>query len=87
MRGVKTNVRFGPKADMRLFRFILESQDGRAVTPISEEKHEPVTDIDTGVVDSLKALDPKSRLEKRTLDRLLNHLVGAVEESRGNIEL
>ena len=25
----------------------------------SEEKHEPVRDIDTGVVDSLKALDPK----------------------------
>ncbi len=25
----------------------------------SEEKHEPVSDIDTGVVDSLKALDPK----------------------------
>jgi hypothetical protein len=25
----------------------------------SEEKHEPVSDIDTAVVDSLKALDPK----------------------------
>src|SRR4029077_20806763 len=25
----------------------------------SEEKHEPVSDIDTGVVDSLKVLDPK----------------------------
>ena len=25
----------------------------------SEEKHEPVSDIDTGVVDSLKALDPE----------------------------
>jgi hypothetical protein len=25
----------------------------------SEEKHEPVSDIDTVVVDSLKALDPK----------------------------
>ena len=30
----------------------------------SEEKHEPASDIDTVVVDSLKALDP--RLEKRT---------------------
>ena len=28
--------------------------------PISEEKHEPVSDIDTAVVvDGLKALDPK----------------------------
>jgi hypothetical protein len=25
----------------------------------SEEKHEPVSDIDTAVVDGLKALDPK----------------------------
>jgi hypothetical protein len=25
----------------------------------SEEKHEPASDIDTAVVDSLKALDPK----------------------------
>ena len=32
----------------------------------SEEKHEPVSDIDTGVVDSLKALDPDGRLEKRS---------------------
>ena len=33
----------------------------------SEEKHEPVSDIDTGVVDSLKALDPERpiREEKR----------------------
>jgi hypothetical protein len=27
-----------------------------------------VSDIDTGVVDSLKALDPDGRLEKRTWD-------------------
>jgi tetrahydromethanopterin S-methyltransferase subunit B len=27
--------------------------------PIREEKHEPVSDIDTVVVDSLKALDPE----------------------------
>src|SRR6266536_1491888 len=32
----------------------------------SEEKHEPVSDINTGVVDSLKALDPDGRLEKQT---------------------
>ena len=34
----------------------------------SEEKHEPVSDIDTAVVDSLKVLDPpppNGRLEKR----------------------
>ena len=32
----------------------------------SEEKHEPVSDIDTAVVDSPKAFDPTGRLEKRT---------------------
>ncbi|MFY9882328.1 MAG: hypothetical protein WAK39_23480, partial [Pseudolabrys sp.] len=31
----------------------------------SEEKHEPVGDIDTAAVDSLKTLDPNGRLEKR----------------------
>src|SRR6266536_6361768 len=31
----------------------------------SEEKREPASDIDTGVVDGLKVLDPDGRLEKR----------------------
>jgi len=35
----------------------------------SEEKREPVSDIDTGVADSLKVLDPDGRLEKRTSRR------------------
>jgi len=33
----------------------------------TEEKREPVSDIDTGVVDSLKVLDPDGRLEKAGL--------------------
>ena len=36
-----------------------QSHDGRAPGADSEEKHEPVSDIDTVVVDSLKALDPE----------------------------
>ena len=43
----------------RLFRLVLETHDGRAPGADSEEKHEPVSDIDTLVVDSLKALDPE----------------------------
>src|SRR5215475_5927058 len=43
----------------RLFRLVLESHDGRAPGADSEEKHEPVSDIDTVGVDSLKALDPE----------------------------
>ena len=50
----------------RLFHLVFEPHDGRALGAESEEKHEPVSDIDTGVVDSLKALDPDGRLEKRT---------------------
>ena len=42
-----------------MFRLVLESHDGRAPGAGSEEKHEPVSDIDTVVVDSLKALDPE----------------------------
>ena len=32
----------------------------------SEEKHEPVSDIDTAVVDSLKALDPNRPIREAT---------------------
>jgi hypothetical protein len=35
----------------------------------SEEKHEPASDINTVVVDSLKRLTRNGRLEKRTLNR------------------
>ena len=42
-----------------MFHLVLESHDGRALGADSEEKHEPVSDIDTVVVDSLKVLDPK----------------------------
>jgi len=42
-----------------LFHLVFESHDGRAPGADSEEKHEPVSDIDTVVVDSLKALDPE----------------------------
>ena len=37
----------------------------------SEEKREPVSDIDGVMVDSLKALDPNGRLEKRTFHVLM----------------
>ena len=50
----------------RLFHLVFVSHEGRALGAESEEKHEPVSDIDTQVADSLKALDPAGRLEKRT---------------------
>jgi hypothetical protein len=37
----------------------------------SEEKHEPVSDIDTVVVDSLKALDPKRPIREADIGQRL----------------
>ena len=48
-----------------MFHLVFESHDGRALGAESEEKREPVSDIDTEVVDSLKVLDPDGRLEKQ----------------------
>ena len=39
----------------------------------SEEKHEPVSDIDTAVVDSLKALDPKRPIREADIGNR-NHI-------------
>ncbi len=36
----------------------------------SEEKHEPVSDIDTAVVDSLKVLDPKRPIREADIEPL-----------------
>ena len=52
----------------RLFHLVFESHEEGPCAE-SEEKREPVSDIDTGVVDSLKVLDPDGRLEKRTNSR------------------
>ena len=46
-------------ADPKIVPPLLEPHDGRAPGADSEEKHEPVSDVDTVVVDSLKALDPE----------------------------
>jgi hypothetical protein len=50
-----------------------------------------VSDIDTAVVDSLKALDPDGRLEKRTFALqqkapLFDHLVGAYQKRFADAE-
>src|SRR6266568_3530703 len=55
------------KKDVPLcINFLTKKTPYKGLGAESEEKHEPVSDIDTGVVDSLKALDPDGRLEKRT---------------------
>ena len=49
-----------------MFHLVFESPWWKGLGAESEEKREPVSDIDTGVADSLKVLDPDGRLEKRT---------------------
>jgi hypothetical protein len=52
-----------------LFYFVLESHDGRAAGADSEEKREPVSDIDTVVADSLKVLDLKRPIREADIRR------------------
>ena len=69
---------------------VLPSTDGKAARKIvpprlripywkglgadSEEKHEPVSDIDTVVVDSLKALDPKRPIREADIALRTGHV-------------
>jgi hypothetical protein len=43
----------------RLFHLVFESHDGSALVPIPKRSTSPWGDIETVVVDSLKALDPE----------------------------
>jgi hypothetical protein len=52
-----------------LFHLVFETHDGRAPGADSEEKHEPVSDIDTVVMDSLKALDPEWPIREADIDQ------------------
>jgi hypothetical protein len=54
-----------------LFHLVFESHDGRAPSADSEEKHEPVSDIDTVVVDSLKVLDPEPPIREADMTALI----------------
>jgi hypothetical protein len=69
-----------------LFHLVLESHDGRAPGADSEEKHEPVSDIDTVVVDSLKALDPEWPIREAYIHPcllVLRHGTSAYESPAG----
>ncbi len=52
----------------------------------SEEKHEPVSDIDTAVVDSLKALDPNRPIREADICRTSQD-VAEVPKQTSQIEL
>ena len=57
-----------------MFHLVLESHDGRAPGADSEEKHEPVSDIDTVVMDSLKALDPEWPIREADMGASSRHV-------------
>src|SRR6478735_2408677 len=77
---------------------VLPSTDGKAARKIvpprlripywkglgadSEEKHEPVSDIDTVVVDSLKALDPKRPIREADIDTVVVDSLKALDPKR-----
>src|SRR6516164_3741687 len=67
-------VRLTARPPKRLFRLVFESHDGRALGADSEEKHEPVSDIDTAVADSLKVLDLKRPIREADICRDDNHV-------------
>jgi hypothetical protein len=46
----------------------------------SEEKHEPVSDIDTAVVDSLKVLDPKRPIREVDINLIEKRLKDLIEK-------
>ena len=48
----------------------------------SEEKREPASDVDTALVDSLKALDPNRPIREADIRSLFDHLIGAGEQRR-----
>ena len=54
----------------RLFRLVSRIPYWKGLGAESEEKHEPASDIDTEVVDSLKALDPDRPTSPVTPHRL-----------------
>ena len=57
------------RPSQRSFHLVLESHDGRALAPISEEKHEPASDVDAAVVDSLKTLDPNRPIREADISQ------------------
>jgi hypothetical protein len=58
----------------RLFYLVLESHDGRAPGADSEEKREPVSDIDIAVADSLKVLDLKPPIREADIRASSQHV-------------
>jgi hypothetical protein len=53
-----------------LFHLVFDSHNGRALGADSEEKHEPVSDINTTAVDGLKVLDPRRPIREADIRQI-----------------
>src|SRR5262249_41971392 len=58
------------RSPKRLFHLVFESHDGRALVPSPKRSESPASDIDTGVVDGLKALDPEWPIREADIEGL-----------------
>src|SRR5260370_41184640 len=75
------------KKDVPLcINFLTKKTPWKGPSADSEEKHEPVSDIDTAAADGLKVLDPKRPIREADILRLqqvkslFDHLVGTGEQ-------
>ena len=57
------------KDALHCLNFLTKKAPYKGLGADSEEKHEPVSDIDTAVVDSLKVLDPKRPIREADIPR------------------
>jgi hypothetical protein len=57
------------KAALKIVPLLPRTLCWKGVSAYSEEKHEPVSDINIAIVDSLKALDPKRPIREADIGR------------------
>ena len=69
MDEVSSYVRLDLSSSQSLSHLVLESHNGRAFGA-DEEKHEPASDLDTAVVDSLKTLDHRRPIREADIRKM-----------------
>jgi hypothetical protein len=65
---------FNGKADLQIVPPRLRTPWWKGPGADSEEKHEPASDIDTALMDSLKVLDPEGPIREADMRWLLRHV-------------